>query len=242
MEEEYEKKYHQLENAHWWFIGRRAAIKQFLRDVSKDAKILDIGCSSGATISELKKTGYKNVYGADISKKAIEECKKNGLDRVYVRDASSLDFKDRFDVVIASDILEHIKEDKKTVKSWNKIMAPNGKIICFVPAFNYLWSIHDEVNEHYRRYTKKQLKMIFEEAGFSIKKISYWNFFLFLPVFLLRKISSSSDKKDKKDNLQSSYPFFNNLLVNTLKFENFLLRFINFPFGVSAFIIAEKRL
>ena len=81
MKKNYEKKYHEIEAVHFWFRSRRNYILQLLKYENRTCKILDIGCSSGLLLNDLANAGFdkNNLYGIDISKKAVENCKKNEL-------------------------------------------------------------------------------------------------------------------------------------------------------------------
>ena len=242
MEATYERKYHQLEKQHWWFVGRRAIIAQLLKKVPKGAQLLEIGCSSGIFLQLLKQKGYNHVTGIDISKQAIANCKRQRLQSVSVMDGAQTKFKtSQFDVIIASDVLEHIKQDTKALKEWKRILKPNGLLIVFVPAFPLLWSQHDVHNQHCRRYTKTTLRQLLSQAGFSSSlRISYWNTLLFLPTIAIRLLQRLLHKKGKKkDNLHETPAFLNGLFLLLLRFEHMLLRFINLPVGVSVFAVVR---
>jgi len=243
MKKDFEKKYHDVETEHWWFKSRRKYILDLLKDIPKDSKVLDIGCSSGVFLKELEAFGFetKNLYGIDISDKAIRNCKDNGIDNAFVMDAQNITLNEKFDIIIASDCLEHLENDKKAVKNWNDLLKIGGKMFVFVPAFQSLWSYHDVVNMHFRRYTKTELKSRLQAENLEIIKSSYWNFFLFLPVYLFRLISSSVQKnKTGESDISIGNSFVNKALLILIIFENKLLKFFNFPFGVSTFCIAKK--
>lgn len=243
MEKGFEKKYHEIEKEHFWFKSRRNYIRKLLTNYPKDVSILDIGCSSGILLDELKQDGFavENLYGVDISPIAIENCKKNGIDNAYVMDAQDIDLQKKFDIVIASDCLEHLEDDKSALKNWEGLLANDGTIMVFVPAFMSLWSHHDKVNMHYRRYTLPELKTKMEGTGFRIKKASFWNFFLFVPVYIFRKFETKTkDTHQNTDGDLIEKPFGNYLLTQLINFENKLLQVVNFPFGISVFCIAKK--
>src|SRR3989338_8344811 len=226
MEKDYEQKYHEVEDGHWWFVGRREIIKKIVNKFPKKSKILDIGCSGGIIMQDLKKIGFSSVYGIDISKKAIELCKLKGISNTYLMDAAKLSFNNKFDVMIASDILEHTDNDNLTVKNWNINLAKDGIVLCFVPAFPFLWSEHDASNKHFRRYTKKQLENVFRQNGFEIVRTSYWNFLLFLPISVIKLFSKifKSDKKTLSQQIHlSNNSFINYFLVRLLRLENWML-------------------
>ena len=240
MEEKYEKRYHELEDSHWWFVGRRKMIASIVKKFPQTSQILDIGCSGGSLINLLNEKGYHHVSGIDISKKAIQLCKKRGIKDVRLMSGDKLKFKKKFDIIIASDVLEHIKDDKKAVESMRQTLKKRGKVICFVPAFMSLWSHHDESNKHYRRYTKKTLSDLFMNNGFNILRRSYWNFSLFIPIFIGKRLISKKRGIKKESNLYLHSKIINKFMINLLKIENIFLSKFNFPFGVSTFVIAEK--
>ena len=243
MEKEFEKKYHDVEVDHWWFKSRRKYLLDLLKDTPKDSKVLDIGCSSGIFLKDLLKLGFKaeNLFGIDISETAIENCKANSLQNCFVMDAQNITLTETFDVIIASDCLEHLEDDKKALNNWNNLLKINGTMYVFVPAFMSLWSYHDEVNMHFRRYTNAELKAKLVAENLEIIKSSYWNFFLFLPVYFFRKVTAIFQKnKSGESDISIGNSFVNSMLLNLILFENKLLKIVSFPFGVSTFCIAKK--
>lgn len=244
MERTYALKYHRLEGNHWWFLGRRDIIYKLIMDYHKDAEILDIGCSGGALIGFLKAKGFKRLRGIDIDVRAIDICRQKGITDVRISDAAETEFKDRqFDIIIASDMLEHIENEDRALFEWYRILKPGGKLIVFVPAFKLLWSKHDEVNLHYRRYCKSDLIKVLRKNGFSIERSSYWNFSLFFPTSFIRfsqKLFSRGNKRSG-DQLYGVPLFVNKTLEYILRLENiFLSGGIKFPLGVSLFAVARK--
>ena len=245
MKTDFERKYHSLEEKHWWFIARREMllrlIKQYFQH-RKDIKILEIGCSGGPLLKGLLSEGYSQIFGIDISKKAVQLCKERDLKNVFLMDGVKPHFdSEKFDLIIASDVLEHIQNDHKAVKEWKGISKKGGIIICFVPALEILWSKHDEDNEHCRRYTKKGLEAIFTKNGFMIIRSSYWNIALFLPTLLYRFLLKFILKSFTSNQLKESNYFLNFLLTQLLRIENVLLNIgLNYPIGISVFVIAQK--
>jgi ubiquinone/menaquinone biosynthesis C-methylase UbiE len=246
MNKNYESKYHLLEENYWWFKSRRQIIYQLIQElnIKKDAKILEIGCSGGALIRFLNKKGFNETYGIDISEDAIKICKKRKIQNVNTMDARNIKFtNNKFDLIIASDIIEHIKEDKSALLEWNRILNVNGKMIIFAPAFNYLWSNHDTINRHYRRYNKKSFLKILNETNFQVNRISYWNFTIFFPILGLQILQKNLRLNfQKKDRLYKINPIINKLLILLLKIEKKYLHYLNFPIGVSIFAVCKKNI
>jgi SAM-dependent methyltransferase len=244
MKEAFEKKYHEYETNHFWFKARRQYILQLLKNAPKNISILDIGCASGILLRELIEVGFdaNNLYGIDISPKAIENCKANGIKNCSVMDAQHIVLNKKFDVIIASDCLEHIENDENALKNWHSLLLLGGSLYVFVPAFRILWSTHDDVNMHFRRYKKNELKRKLENNHFKITKSGYWNFFLFLPILLVRMLGKLNISKTQKTTGNLNKPtIFNSLFFNLINFENKLLKYVSFSFGVSTYCVAQKR-
>lgn len=245
MKTDFERKYHSLEEKHWWFVGRREIILAFAGKYYPDkkrTKILEIGCSGGPLLNLLLSQGYSQVVGIDNSKEAIRLCKDRGFKNVFLMDGVKPNLNNKeFDLIIASDVLEHIQEDQKAVKEWKEILKRGGVIICFVPALKILWSKHDEDNKHCRRYTKHDLIYLFKKNGFKIIRSSYWNVTLFVPALLFRYLTKIFLKKFSISQLKQSNLLLNFFLTRMLRIENFLLNMgINYPIGISVFVIAQN--
>jgi len=246
LDKDYEIKYHAEEEKNWWFVSRRDVILRLLRKIDKSARILDIGCGGGPLLLDLKAAGFTNVYGLDFSKEAVDKCIERGLTNVFVMDGHSPEFeRESFDVVIASDSLEHLEHEMQALHNWNTILKPDGLLFIFVPAFMYLWSEHDIINHHYRRYTSGNLKRKVESEGFLVTKKSYWNFFMFFPTAIVRLIQRLKrffvKPKKAKDQLPNINPGLNRVLIKLLKLENKFFVSTGLAVGVSAFVLARKK-
>ena len=245
MDSQFEKKYYSSSISNgWWCISRRGIILNLIKKYAsnKENKILEIGCASGELILELEKNGYNNIYGVDVSSVAIEQCKKKQFD-VFVMDGTNISaINKKFDIIIASDVLEHIEDDSFALKEWHSCLNPGGVLIVFVPAFMFLWSDHDKYNQHFRRYTQLELNKKLKIVSFEIIKSSYWNFSLFIPVWGIRKILNILDKHHQ-DSKQLVEPprIISVILIIILKIENWLLNFLTFPFGISVFSVAKVK-
>ena len=137
-------------------------------------------------------------------------------------------------------MIEHVKDDEIILKYLSELLDKNGQIIITVPAFNFLFSSKDKVLRHYRRYTKKDIQKIISKH-FIITKLSYFNFFLFIPiaisiVFLKIFKASFIDSVEKKPNT-----ILNSVLFKIFHSEKFILNFLNFPFGISLIALAKKK-
>lgn len=181
---------HKQEETHWWYRIRRKIVfdlikKFFVTDSNKT--ILDIGCGTGFLLKEFQ--NFERVYGIDCAQEALDYCRKRGLENVKKGNISDVPFNDnQFDIVLALDVLEHVENDDKALREMNRVLKRGGIGIIFVPAFQSLWGISDELGLHIRRYRRGALADKIQRENFRILKASYFNMFLFLPAALFRKL------------------------------------------------------
>lgn len=242
MQPAYETKHHQAEMSHWFLSARRHLIMQLLRSRNKNETILEVGCASGVLLQALAQQGFSNVHGVEVSTEAINYCHERGLNNVTLTDGEKLPFPDgTFDFLISSDVLEHINQDQSALREWYRVLKPGGVALLLVPAFQFLWSDHDVVNNHFRRYAKPELLMKMKQAGFTVARCSYWNFLLFFPVSVFRIISRLRRHGSAPKDQLYSFGLLNFLLERLLRLENYLIiHGINFPWGISIMVLATK--
>ena len=247
MQEEFESTYHAVEERHWWFVGRRALVRQLVRRVTAGRKacILEIGCSGGPLLQQLRSDGYENLTGIDISAEAIAICAQRGVPNTFVMDAQHLSYpSESFDVITASDVLEHLADAPTALREWHRTLRPGGALVVFVPAFMFLWSEHDVANQHKHRYRATELKAALENTGFTVERRGYWNFLLFVPaamVRMLKNVLARPGRATGQGDLKKTSNAVNAILQFVLNLENrILLAGWNFPFGISAWAIARK--
>jgi SAM-dependent methyltransferase len=248
MKDEYEQRYHRLEENHWWMRARRQICRGLVcrMNPKRDLRILEIGCSGGLLLRELRQQGYEHVTGIDISPAAVERCRARGIKDVHVMDAQRLTFENgQFDALIASDVLEHLSDDVQALREWRRILTPNGSLLVFVPAFPLLWSEHDEANQHYRRYRRADLRQRLHDSGFVVERSSYWIFSLFLSVLLVRLLKRLWRRKKgavERPDLFKTPALIDWMLSLLLGWENWCLeRGLNWPFGVSVMAVARNK-
>lgn len=250
MDKLYYKEYYRLEREHWWFRARLKILEQITKDlkiqIKSELKILNAGAATGATSIMLKK------YGDVLSLEYDQDCAKflsKVLDENILNDSlTDLPLESQtFDIVCAFDVIEHIEAHEDAIRESNRVLKNGGYLFITVPAFEILWSKHDDINHHYRRYRIKELKKLLIGNGFKIEYHTYFNFFLFLPIFIIRFFSKIFPEKKISEGTGSdfeslNYSFLNKLLYWIFLSESFLMKHkFRFPFGVSAMIIAKKQ-
>lgn len=231
------------EKEHWWYRGRRFLLKLLLASLNPDkkTKILDIGCGGGFNLNILQKFG--RIQGIDIEPKSVSYSKKRGFEIKLVKNNYKLPFeKNSFDFITCLDVLEHIEDDERYLREILRILRPNGRVIIFVPAYEFLWGELDTRSRHYRRYTKKDLIMLFKNAGLKPALSMYFNFLFFLPILLVRFLQKFLFWKNTPwgiDPVIGSYKI-NKILTGIFCADIILSRLISPPFGVSLCVVAEK--
>lgn len=226
------------EEKHWWHISKRNVVASmlgaFLR--AKNLKILDIGCGTGKVMDMLSHFG--KVWGLDNNKKALSFCRKRGFRHITFGEAADTGFEDDFfDVVTMLDVLEHTDENA-TLQETRRILKPGGIMIITVPAYQWLWSLWDDVLKHKKRYTKRNLEAVVKQNGFTIMRFSYMYSFLVLPAFVFRKLKSH--KKSYESDFSTNPPFINFLFTLFSNIERYLVVRGRIPFGTSLILVCKK--
>lgn len=228
-----------LENEHWWFVSRRKIIKKVVKcffNKEDEASVLEIGCGSGGNLKMLSRFG--TVQAIELNEDAIEIAQDRNLCKVSKGCLPNISTEKKYDLVCLFDVLEHIEEELETLQVLKRIMQDDGTLVLTVPAFEFLWSQHDDANLHKRRYTKKNLERLLEKQGYKVKFSSYFNFFLFPIISLIRLLSKS--KNVKTNDVEEHSKPINTVLKAIFGFEKRLLPNIKFPFGVSILVVAQK--
>ena len=223
------------QNNHWWFQARKEIIKSFISTNRKKISILDFGSGSGVNIDMLSNFGFVNIY--EPHQKTKKYLKKNYTDKKKFRIIDS--FKDKkFDLILLADVLEHIKDDKKILKLLKECLKKDGLLLITVPAYNFLFSKKDEKLGHYRRYTKKEIEDLFK--SFIKIKLTYFNFIFFIPILIII-VFNKMLKRDFIDDVEKSpSPIINTIMYEIFRFEKFILKNLNFPFGISIIGLFKK--
>jgi SAM-dependent methyltransferase len=234
---------YEVEDAHWWYAGRRRIIKSFLARVCQNfqtrPRILDVGCGTGANLEMLGQFG--ETEGVDISQDALAFCRERGFDNVRHGAAERLPHADNtFDVVTALDVIEHLDDDLASLKEMRRVLKTNGRVLLFVPAFMFLWGVQDDVSNHRRRYRLKELERVVERAGFEVERATYANITFFAPILLVRTFMRLARLRPPSE-FKINVPAFNGVLGRVFGAERFWLGRLNFPFGVSALCVARRK-
>ncbi len=219
---------------HWWYRGRRRVLRAQLDrlPIPPGARLLDAGCGSGRTLDELARRG--RVSGVDTSPEAVAAARRRGHRDVRVARVEHLPFPDgTFDLVTCLDVVEHTPDDRATLAELRRVTRPGGLLVVTVPAYQALWSWHDVVNRHFRRYDSASLRAAAREAGWDVVRDTHFNSLLLAPAAAVRLAQRRRHAHPRSD-LELTPPALDGLLELPLRLEAGLVRAgLRLPAGLS---------
>jgi SAM-dependent methyltransferase len=230
----------ELDGRHWWYRARRDILADLIARriaLPKDARILEIGCGTGHNLEMLARFG--RVDGIEIDEAARDIASSRLGRKVMDSPLPELPgIEDRaYDMVAILDVLEHVEQDREALASIARKLRPGGTLLITVPAFPWMWSAHDEVNHHKRRYTRGTLKKVIGDAGLKLEMMSWFNSLLFPLAAAARLAGRLTGKQDSDDKMPPAP--VNALFEALFGLERYALGRVPFPPGVSLVAIAS---
>lgn len=220
---------------HWYYCSKAAATTRLLGDTHVE-KILDVGAGSGFFSHHLlTRTTASEAWCVDISYDADSDTTTAGKPVHYRRSIDSIDA----DLVLLMDVLEHVDDDVGLLKAYIEKVPSGSRFLMTVPAFQFLWSGHDDFLEHKRRYTLPQLERVAREAGLTVKKGAYYFGAVFPIAATLRLLPQGAQPSSPRSQLKQHHPLVNTLLKTLCSFELPLMG-ANRLAGLTVFVLAQK--
>ena len=230
----------ELDERHWWYRARREILGDLIErkiGLPSGARILEVGCGTGHNLAMLKRFGRVDAIEVDGAARAIAS-KRLGH---AVMDAPLPELPgvaDRtYDLIAILDVIEHVDEDVEGLKTLARKLKPGGRILITVPAFPWMWSAHDVVNHHKRRYTRRSLRRLVDGAGLKLDLISWFNSLLF-PLAAAARLAGRVAGKEESDDKLPPAPV-NRLFEAIFGLERYAIGRLPFPPGVSLVAIAS---
>jgi len=246
--EEYKIMY-EAEDTHWWYRGMRGVMFRLLslsKRPSRQPRILDAGCGTGGNLYALERAGYTDLSGFDLSPIALEFCHKRGLDHVRQGSITDIPFdSDTFDIIVSCDVVTDAGTDNEmtALHELYRVLRPGGRLFLNLPAFSFLRSEHDRATDVARRVTVPEIKRKLTQAGFRMRRSTYWDMFLFpvvVAVRLLRRERPEDLSNPARSDIVLPPAPVNVALTLCVRLEDLLLKQVNLPFGSSVAVVAVK--
>jgi SAM-dependent methyltransferase len=233
----------EVDDHHWWYRGRRRVIRAELDQLPlpRDARVLDAGCGSGRTLVEL--ADYGAVAGIELDPDAAQLARDRDLGEIVVGRVEELPWGDEaFDLISCLDVIEHTPDDRRALIELRRVCRPGGFLLVTVPAYQALWSQHDEVNHHYRRYSRRMLAEAAGQAGWAVARMSAFNSLLLPPAAIVRIARRRAVAGNGTPNDLHMAPWWlNSTLELPLRLEAAWLRHrLTLPAGLSLVAVLRK--
>lgn len=232
----------EVDQVHWWYCARRlvlATIIERLVQPPKHARLLEVGCGTGHNIEMLQRFGTVDAIEIDAAARSVAERR---LGRpISAAPLPELEGVGRasYDLVAALDVVEHIEDDAATIAALAECLRPGGKLLLTVPAHQWMWSAHDELNHHKRRYSKRSLRQLIAGSPLRLEHIGYFNSFLFPLAVAARAASKLTGRGGDDDRLPPR--IVNTLFDHVFAAERHLVGRLPLTPGLSLFAVASAR-
>ncbi|HKR25285.1 MAG TPA: class I SAM-dependent methyltransferase [Allosphingosinicella sp.] len=230
------------DQVHWWYVARRRILAALIaREVAlpADARILEIGCGTGHNFEMLRGFGRLDAVEVDSAARALASSRLGHA--VSAAPLPALDgIPDRtYHLIALLDVLEHVDDRADSLRSIAAKLAPGGRILVTVPAYQWMWSAHDVAHHHKLRYSKRGLRRDAEAAGLKVRRLGYFNSLLFPIAAAVRLVGKALGRTESDDKIPARP--LNRLFTGIFGLERHLVGRIPLPAGVSLFALLSTR-
>jgi len=230
----------ELDSRHWWYRARREILARVIEAKAKPpagARILEIGCGTGHNLDMLGRFGTVDAVEMDDAAREVASARLGRPAKTATLPALQGVERGAYDLVALLDVLEHVEEDRASLVSIAARLRAGGRILLTVPAHPWMWSAHDVVNHHKRRYTKRGFRETIEGAGLEVEMLSYFNSLLFPVAAAARLAGRLTGKEDSDDKLPPAP--LNKAFELLFGLERYAVGKVPFPPGVSLVAVAS---
>lgn len=224
----------ELDQQHWWYRARRDILEETIRRIVRppaDARILEIGCGTGHNLEMLGRFGSLDAIELDDEARALASRRLGKPVHAGALPGVAAELNGPYDLIALLDVLEHIEDDEGALNAIRDLLKPGGKLLLTVPANPWMWTAHDAIHHHFRRYRRAEIPALAARAKLAVDFLSPFNTLLFPLIAGVRAMGKLTGKEDADDRLPS--PLVNAALGRVFGAERSLLGRVPFPFGVS---------
>lgn len=232
MTPEYAAAYRELYERHWWWRARELMLLDEIkrhRPAAGWRRILDVGCGDGLFFDRLAPFG--EVWGVESDPDLIPPDSRH-RDRIHIGPFDGgFEPGRRFDLVLTLDVLEHLADPVAALTKVRGLLEPDGRLLVTVPAFQALWTKHDELNRHFVRYRRGSLEAVVKAGGLRIVSARYC-FQWLMPVKLAVRLAEAIHETAGKPATVPP-PWLNRTLMAVTRAEQVTVGRLGLPFGTS---------
>jgi SAM-dependent methyltransferase len=229
-----------LDQRHWWYRARRDVLADLIRrDIRPPAgaRVLEIGCGTGHNLEMLGEFGKVDAIELDEEARTIAERRLGrAVMNAPLPELAGVRAR-QYDLIAALDVIEHIDDDRAALAAIATKLRKGGKFLMTVPAHQWMWSAHDSINHHKRRYSKAMLKALIEASPLKLERIGYFNSLLF-PLAVAERLGSKLRGRDDADVKLPPAPI-NSALEAVFRAERHFVGRLPLPPGLSLFAVAS---
>ena len=226
---------------HWWYRARRDILADYVTREAKlpaNARILEIGCGTGHNLPMLAQFGEVDAIEIDEAARDIASVRLGKpVGEAPLPELTGVE-RGAYDMVAVLDVVEHIEDDVGALKAMAECLKPGGAILIAVPAHQWMWSAHDVVNHHKRRYSKATLDAAIKQAGLKHNGLSWFNSFLFPAAVAARLAGKLMGKDDSDDSPPPK--MLNTIFEKVFRVERHLVGRVPLTPGLSILTLARK--
>jgi len=251
MDPSYIQQYEDFERRHWWFVARRELICDWMDrygggeqgHTRAKGRWLDVGCGTGVLLKTYCGFDASMKMGIERDEQCVQIARSRGLDVRAVGDEWELASLGKFDLITLCDVLEHLNDESSAVRAVHGALNDGGRVLVTVPALPGLWSGHDVVNHHYRRYVRKSLLACFDGPEWKVERVSYFSSLLLPMIWMARKLKNALHRVSEQS---ASHDFryapgvVDRTLLAIFRREKGMLHRFSLPLGSSLILVARK--
>jgi 2-polyprenyl-3-methyl-5-hydroxy-6-metoxy-1,4-benzoquinol methylase len=234
----------------FWVSSRNRLFKSLVFQQMAPAgetKFLEIGCGTGDFIRQIIGHNELAITGSEIYLKGLVYAQKNlpGVDFIQL-DVTRGQVGEKFDMIVAFDVLEHIEDDVSAISNINKMLGQGGVFIASVPQYMFLWGRLDEIVKHKRRYSRKELVTKLRDGGFDVSYATSFVCALF-PLMVITRMLDKGREQSQPDaaalEKRVSFPKALNWILDlVMRIDEALIRLgVSLPFGGTLVVVAKQR-